>query len=142
MLLIQLFFSVGSPIFLVKTQLQTSSSSEISVGTQHNHANMLSAFRYFLSQGDSISTFWHLLASVLQLHVQNVITQFPLLRLVKTLEYIELLSALIINLVPAFRYLLCPFNSVTFFFSITGLVFYFTHQLTKEGTLNKYMVYI
>ncbi|XP_023331579.1 solute carrier family 25 member 35 isoform X2 [Eurytemora carolleeae] len=42
---------VGSPIFLVKTQLQTSSSSQISVGTQHNHENMLSAFRTIYNDG-------------------------------------------------------------------------------------------
>ena len=31
---------VGSPVFLVKTHLQTSSSAAISVGHQHNHGSM------------------------------------------------------------------------------------------------------
>jgi len=35
---------VSSPLFLVKTQLQTSSSTHISVGFQHNHRNMSTAF--------------------------------------------------------------------------------------------------
>jgi len=42
---------VGSPIFLVKTQLQTASSSTISVGTQHNHNSMVSALRNIYSRG-------------------------------------------------------------------------------------------
>jgi len=36
---------VGSPVFLVKTQLQTSSSASISVGHQHHHGSMGSAFK-------------------------------------------------------------------------------------------------
>ena len=35
----------GSPIFLVKTHLQTSSSSAIAVGHQHQHSGVLAAFR-------------------------------------------------------------------------------------------------
>eukprot|EP00088_Acartia_fossae_P002960 TRINITY_DN11230_c0_g1_i1.p1 TRINITY_DN11230_c0_g1~~TRINITY_DN11230_c0_g1_i1.p1 ORF type:complete len:299 (-),score=15.17 TRINITY_DN11230_c0_g1_i1:124-1020(-) len=35
---------VGSPIYLVKTQMQTSSSAAISVGYQHKHTGMITAF--------------------------------------------------------------------------------------------------
>jgi len=42
---------VGSPIFLVKTQLQTASSSTISVGHQHNHPGMIQAFRKIYAAG-------------------------------------------------------------------------------------------
>jgi solute carrier family 25 protein 34/35 len=42
---------VGSPVFLVKTQLQTSSSAGISVGHQHNHGSMASAFQNLYRTG-------------------------------------------------------------------------------------------
>ena len=35
----------GSPIFLVKTHLQTCSSASIAVGHQHGHSGMVAAFR-------------------------------------------------------------------------------------------------
>ncbi|CAG7717785.1 unnamed protein product [Allacma fusca] len=37
---------VGSPFFLVKTQLQSQSDRSIAVGTQHKHPNMIGAFKY------------------------------------------------------------------------------------------------
>lgn len=42
---------VGSPVFLVKTQIQTSSSVGISVGHQHNHGNMIRAFQKVYREG-------------------------------------------------------------------------------------------
>ncbi len=40
-------FVVGSPIFLVKTHLQTSSTNAaLSVGYQHRHGSMIQAFKY------------------------------------------------------------------------------------------------
>jgi len=48
---------VGSPVFLVKTQLQTSSSAGISVGHQHNHGSMASAFQN-LYRGGGVAGLW------------------------------------------------------------------------------------
>ena len=42
---------VGSPIFLVKTHLQTSSSASIAVGHQHGHAGMAEAFSEVYARG-------------------------------------------------------------------------------------------
>ena len=41
----------GSPIFLVKTHLQTASSAAIAVGHQHQHAGVAAAFREVYSAG-------------------------------------------------------------------------------------------
>ncbi|CAG7717784.1 unnamed protein product [Allacma fusca] len=40
----------ASPFFLIKTQLQSQSSDNISVGTQHKHQNMTGAFRSIYSK--------------------------------------------------------------------------------------------
>ena len=55
---------VGSPVFLVKTQLQTSSSAAISVGHQHNHVSMTSAFRKIYVSGGVLGLWQGATASV------------------------------------------------------------------------------
>lgn len=42
---------VGSPVFLVKTHLQTSSSAGIAVGHQHQHGSMIKAFTSLYKAG-------------------------------------------------------------------------------------------
>lgn len=42
---------VGSPVFLVKTHLQTSSSAGIAVGHQHQHGSMVKAFTSLYKAG-------------------------------------------------------------------------------------------
>ena len=42
---------VGSPLFLVKTHLQTSSSDSIAVGHQHRHRGMLAGLRELYMAG-------------------------------------------------------------------------------------------
>ena len=41
----------GSPIFLVKTHLQTSSSQSIAVGHQHRHTGFISALQHVYQEG-------------------------------------------------------------------------------------------
>ena len=55
---------VGSPIFLVKTHLQTSSSSGISVGYQHNHGNMTTAFKKLFKDGGIVGLWQGATASI------------------------------------------------------------------------------
>merc|ERR1719516_338814 len=42
---------LASPIFLVKTQLQTSSSANIAVGYQHQHGSVTAAFSNIYKKG-------------------------------------------------------------------------------------------
>ncbi|XP_050504760.1 solute carrier family 25 member 35-like [Diabrotica virgifera virgifera] len=48
---------LGSPLFLVKTQLQAQAADNISVGTQHGHKGAFAAFRTIYHQ-DGISGLW------------------------------------------------------------------------------------
>ena len=48
---------VGSPVFLVKTHLQTSSSAGIAVGHQHQHGSMVKAFTSLYKAG-GVSGLW------------------------------------------------------------------------------------
>lgn len=60
---------VGSPIFLVKTQLQTSSSPGISVGHQHQHGSMARAFTNLYSAGGLMGLMQGATASVPRISV-------------------------------------------------------------------------
>ncbi|XP_023315746.1 brain mitochondrial carrier protein 1-like [Trichogramma pretiosum] len=53
--------AIGSPLYLVKTQLQSQAPSSIAVGTQHNHASTMAAFRELWRQGGlkGIYRGWH-----------------------------------------------------------------------------------
>ena len=48
---------MGSPVFLVKTHLQTSSSAGIAVGHQHRHGSMVKAFTSLYKAG-GVSGLW------------------------------------------------------------------------------------
>lgn len=54
----------GSPIFLVKTHLQTSSSASIAVGYQHRHQGMVSALRAVYSKAGVLGLWQGVSASI------------------------------------------------------------------------------
>jgi len=60
---------VGSPVFLVKTQIQTSSSAGISVGHQHHHTSMLSAFQNLYRAGGLVGLWQGATASIPRISV-------------------------------------------------------------------------
>lgn len=49
---------VGSPLFLIKTQLQSQAAKQIAVGTQHGHSGAVQAMREIYSQYGVSYHYW------------------------------------------------------------------------------------